>query len=198
MASEDGAGIVSNIGCDVNNTSQRAIESVGSETVGVTSSGATSRIVVEETDDRARDSARHSPRTPTDLPAASPFHTNTEGHTLQRDTGLASSSGDVAESVASSKPDNETQQPSPQRRSMSRHDSDLDDTACLPGEPDGNLLPCYPFRCAKFLERYFQTGGSSLMSMSFVLSGCICPSSLTASYKAFVPMFQYIEYIRYR
>lgn len=149
MASEDGAGIVSNVGYDVNNTSQRAIESVGSETVGVASSRTAARIVVEETDEGASDPAHNSPRTPTGLPAASPFHTdhtNTEGHALQRNTGLASSSGDVAQLVASSEPDNETHQPSSQRRSMSRHDSDLDDTARLPGEPDGNfsfrIIPC--------------------------------------------------------
>lgn len=139
MASEDGAGIVSNVGYDVNNTSQRAIESVGSETVGVTSFRTAARIVIEETDEGARDPAHNSPRTPTGLPAASPFHTNTEGHALQRNTGLASSSGDVAQLVASSEPNNETHQPSSQRRSMSRHDSDLDDTARLPREPNGNF-----------------------------------------------------------
>ena len=149
MASEDGAGIVSNVGYDVNNTSQRAIESVGSETVGVTSSRTAARIVVEETDEGARDPAYNSPRTPTGLPAASPFHTNTEGHALQRNTGLVSSSGDVAQLVASSEPVNETHQPSSQRRSMSRHDSDLDDTARLPGEPDGNFSFCIIPCCAK-------------------------------------------------
>ncbi|XP_071573770.1 uncharacterized protein [Temnothorax nylanderi] len=145
MASEDGAGIVSNVGCDVNNTSERATESVGSKAGSVTSSGTASRPVVEGTDERARDPARNSPRTPTDLPAsASPFHGNTEGHALPRDTGtgLASSSGDVADLVASTEPDNQTQQPSPQRRSMSHHGSDLDDTACLPGEPDGSPDHC--------------------------------------------------------
>lgn len=157
MASEDGAGIVSNVGCDVNNTKQRATESVGNEAAGATSSGTASRAVVEETDDRARDPARNSPRTPTGLPAASPFHANTEGHALRRDTGLASSSGDVAQLVASSEPDNRTQQPSPQRRSMSHHDSDLDDTACLLGQPDGNPLPCY-FLLREALGRYFQAG----------------------------------------
>lgn len=142
MASEDGARIVSNVGCDVNNTSQRATESVGSETVRVTSSGTASRIAVEVTDDRARDSARNSPRTPTGLPAASPFCTDTEGHALRRSTSLAGPSGDVAELVASSGTDSETRQPSPQRRSMSHHGSDLDDTACLPGEPDGSPDHC--------------------------------------------------------
>lgn len=143
MASEDSTNIVSNVGCDVNNTSHRATEPVGSETVGVASSETTSRTVVEETDGRARDPAHNSPRTPTGFPAASPFHANTERHALRKDTGLTSSSGDVAELVASSEPDNETPQSSPQRRSMSHHGSDLDDTACLLGEPDGNRLPCY-------------------------------------------------------
>ncbi|KYN20457.1 PREDICTED: uncharacterized protein LOC108760852 [Trachymyrmex cornetzi] len=146
MASKDGAGIVSNVGYDVNNTSQRAIESVGSETVGVTSSRTAASSVVEEADEGARDPAHNSPRTPTGLPAASPIHTNTEGYALQRNTGHASSSGDVAQLVASSEPssdpDNETHQPSSQRRSMSRHDSDLDDTARLPGEPDGSPDHC--------------------------------------------------------
>ncbi|KYM99378.1 PREDICTED: uncharacterized protein LOC108776758 [Cyphomyrmex costatus] len=145
MASEDGAGIVSNVGCDVNNTSQRAIVSVGSETAGVTSSGTVASVVVEETDVEAREPARNSPRTPTDLPAASPSHTNTEGHALQSSAGLAGSSGDVAQLAASSErsePDNETHQPSAPRRSMSRHDSDLDNTARLPGEPDGSPDHC--------------------------------------------------------
>ncbi|XP_025074610.1 uncharacterized protein LOC105429337 [Pogonomyrmex barbatus] len=146
MASEDGAGIVSNVGCDVNNTSQRATESVGGEAAVVTSSGTASRTVVERTEGRARDPARNSPRTPTSLPAASPqFHANTEGHALRRDTGLAGSgSGDaVAELVASSEPDSEaTQQPSAQRRSMSHQSGDLDNGACLPGEPDGSPDHC--------------------------------------------------------
>lgn len=155
MASEDGAGIVSNAGCDVNNTSQRTTESIGSEAGCVTSSGTVSRSVLEETNGRAHDSAPNSPRTPTGLPAASPFHANTEGHALRRNTGLASSSGDVPELLASTEPDNETQQPSSQRRSMSHHDSDLDDTACLPAEPDGNL-PFYSFLRQAF-PRLFST-----------------------------------------
>lgn len=170
MASEDGAGIVSNVGCDVNNTSQRATESVGSEAVSVESSGTASLTGVEETDGRVRDSARNSPRTPTGLPAASPFHANTEGHALRRDTGLAGSSGDVVEPVASSEPDNETQQPSTQRRSMSHHGSDLDDIARLPGQPDGNLLPRYSL-LREALGRYFQAAGSSSIYVSFVTLG---------------------------
>jgi len=176
MASEDGAGIVSNVGCDVNNTSQRTTESVGSEAVSVESSGTASRTGVEETDGRACDPARNSPRTPTGLPAASPFHANTEGHALRRDTGLAGSSGDVAEPVvASSEPGNETQQPSTQRRSMSHHGSDLDDTARLPGQPDGNLLPRYSL-LREALGRYFQAAGSSSIYVSFVTLGWICLS----------------------
>ncbi|XP_012529966.2 uncharacterized protein LOC105833080 [Monomorium pharaonis] len=144
MASEDGAGIVSNVGCDVNNTRQRATEAVGSETVGVASSGTAARPVDEETADRERDPARNSPRTPTGLLAASPFHANTEGHALRKDTGFASSSGDVAELVASiTETDYQTpQRPSIQRRSMSHRGTHLDDTAHLLAEPDGSPDHC--------------------------------------------------------
>lgn len=187
MASEDGAGIVSNEGCDVNNTSQRTTEPVGSGAVSVTSPGTASRIVVEETNGRAHDTVPNSPRTPTGLPAASPFHANTEGHALRRDTGLASSSGDVPELVASSESDNETQQPCPQRRSMSHHGTDLDDTACLPGKPDGNLLPSCSLSCEVF-RRDFRATGMSLTSMSFLTPGCVYPRSLT-DLKLCVPMF---------
>lgn len=184
MASENGAGIVSNVGCDVNNTSERATESVASAAVSVTSSGTTSRPGVEEADRRAHDPARNSPRTPTGLPAASPSHANTEGHALRRDTGLASSSGDVADLVASSEPDNETHQPSLQRRSMSRHDSDLDDTACLPGEPDGNPLPyCLLSHVAR--TTCFHAADSSPIFVSLEMPRCAYPGSLTARCRGF-------------
>ncbi|KAL0132276.1 hypothetical protein PUN28_000218 [Cardiocondyla obscurior] len=142
MASEDGAGIVSNVGCDVNNTSQRVIEYAGSKAGRAAPPGTTSRTVVDETDGRAYKSTRDTPRTPTGLPAASPFHGNTEEHALRRDTGRAGPSGDVAEPVASNKSDSEAQQPFPQRRSMSHHGDDLDGAACLPGEPDGSSDHC--------------------------------------------------------
>ncbi|XP_012234513.1 uncharacterized protein [Linepithema humile] len=138
MASEDGAGIVSNVGYDVNNTIQRAAESIGSKTADGTSSATTWHAVIERTAGRASDPASNSPGTPTGFPAASPFHANTEGHALRRDSGPTSSCGDVEERVAGES-DNETQQPShQQQRSMSHQRTDLDGAACLPGEPDGN------------------------------------------------------------
>lgn len=141
MASEDGAGIVSNVGYDVNNTSQRAAKSIGSETADGTSSATTWHAAVERTAGCASDPASNSPGTPTGFPAASPFHTNTEGHALRRDLGPAASScGDVEERGAS-EPNNETQQPS-QQRNMSHQRTDLDGAACLPGGPDGNLVSC--------------------------------------------------------
>lgn len=133
MASEDGAGIVSNAGCDVNNTSERATNFVGSEAAYGTSSGTTwQRSVVERTANRASDIAPNSPGTPTGFPAASPFHANTEGHALKRDSGPASSSGDVGERRAS---DNDT---SSQQCSMSHPGTDLDRSVRLPEETDGN------------------------------------------------------------
>lgn len=152
MASEDGAGIVSNVGCDVNNTNQRADEPAGGETTRSTLAETTWRNVVEKTTaaiavaaaaGRACDPAHSSSRTPTGFPTASPFHANTEGHgRLQRDSDPASLSGDVGEQVAS-EPDNESRSPSPQRRSMSHQRTDPDSgTARFPGEPDGNLVLC--------------------------------------------------------
>lgn len=134
MASEDGASIVSNVGCDVNNTSDRTTEPVRSEAADGTASGTTWRrdVVVEGTAARASDPAANSPGTPTGSPAASPFHANTEGHALPRDSGPASSSGDVAERLAA---DSET---IGQRRTMSHPGTDLDCTARLPEETDGN------------------------------------------------------------
>ncbi|XP_011141872.2 uncharacterized protein LOC105184661 [Harpegnathos saltator] len=153
MASEDGAGIVSNVGCDVNNTSQRTDEPAGGQATSATSAKTTWRNVVERTTATTAaaaagracdpDPARSSSRTPTGFPAASPFHANTEGHgTSQRDSDPTSLSGDVGERVPS-EPDNESRSPSPQRRSMSHQRTDLDSgTACLPGEPDGNPDHC--------------------------------------------------------
>lgn len=142
MASENGAGIVSNVGCDVNNTSQRTAESAGREAAGTSSYGTTWHAAVLERppSGRACDHARNSPRTPTGFPAASSFHATTEEHGgLRRDSDPVSTSGDVGERVAS-EPDSKTRSPSPQRRSMSRQGNDLDGTARLPGEPDGNLV----------------------------------------------------------
>ncbi|XP_070171374.1 uncharacterized protein [Polyergus mexicanus] len=137
MASEDGAGIVSNAGCDVNNTCDRATNLVGSEATDGTTSGTTWQLsVVETTANRASDPAPNSPGTPTGFPAASPFHANTEGHALQRDSGPASSSGDVGERRAG---DNET---SSQRRGMSHPGTDLDRSVRLPEETDGNQDHC--------------------------------------------------------
>lgn len=184
MASEDGAVIVSNVGCDVNNTNQRATEPVGTETVGVASSGTASRTVIEETDSHARDSARNSPRTPTGLPAASPIHANTEGHALRKNTSLASSSGDVARLRASSEPDDETPQPFTQRRSMSRNGTDLEDTARLLGEPDGNRLLCYSL-LRETLDKSFQI---SLLSGPFAILGDVYYSNLTVA-KLRISMF---------
>ncbi|KAM0736802.1 Lysine-specific demethylase RSBN1L [Formica fusca] len=137
MASEDGAGIVSNVGCDVNNTSDRATNLVGSEATDGATSGTTWQLgVVERTANRASEPAPNSPGTPTGFPAASPFHANTEGHALQRDSGPASSSGDVGERRAG---DNET---SSQRRIMSHPGTDLDRSVRLPEETDGNQDHC--------------------------------------------------------
>ncbi|XP_072750726.1 uncharacterized protein [Anoplolepis gracilipes] len=131
MASENGAGIVSNVGCDVNNTGDGAANLVGSEAAdGTTSTTTWRRTVVERTAGRTSDPAPNSPGTPTGFPAASPFHANTEGHALQRDSGPASSSGDVGERVTS---DNET---SSQGRSMSHPGTDLDRAVRLPEETD--------------------------------------------------------------
>lgn len=136
MASEDGTGIVSNVGCDVNNTSDRATNSGGSEATDETTPGTTwQHVVVESTAGRASDPAPNSPGTPTGFPAASPpFYANTEGHALQRDSGSASSFGvgDVGERVAN---DNETPD---QRSSMSHPGTDPDRTVRLPEETDGN------------------------------------------------------------
>lgn len=146
MASEDGAVIVSNsnAGCDVNNTGQRASELVDSEAADRTSSDTTWRIVDEGTADC--DHARSSARTPTGFPAASQFHANTEGHASRRDSSSASSFGDVGERAASVHDDQTHRQPSPQRLTMSHQKTDLDGgTACLPGEPDGNLISCHSF-----------------------------------------------------
>ncbi|EZA53773.1 Round spermatid basic protein 1-like protein [Ooceraea biroi] len=142
MASEDGAGIVSNVRCNVNNTIERAAESAGEGATGATSSETTRHTVAEGTADRVNDPARNSPRTPTGIPAASPFHANTEGHSLPRNSSLVCSSGDVEERVTG-EPDNDTQQqPSLQRRIMSHQRTDLDSTACLPAEPDGSPDHC--------------------------------------------------------
>lgn len=155
MASEDGAGIVSNVGYDVNNTIQRAAESIGSETADGTPSETTWHVVAERTADRASDPASNSPGTPTGFPAASPFHANTEGHALRRDSDPASSCGDVEERVTSES-DNETQQPShQQQRNMSHQRTDPDGTACLPGEPDGNLVSCHSLLCKAFSTVFF-------------------------------------------
>ncbi|XP_032679081.1 uncharacterized protein LOC116847802 [Odontomachus brunneus] len=146
MASEDGAGIVSNVGCDVNNTSERADEPAGGETTSATSAETTWCSVVEKTTTAAAASlaasARSSSRTPTGFPAASPFHANTEGHgRLQRDSDPASLSGDVGKRVASES--DESRSPSPQRRSMSHQRTDPDSgTARLPGEPDDSPDHC--------------------------------------------------------
>lgn len=155
MASEDGAGIVSNAGCDVNNTSESATNFVGSEAASGTSSGTTWQrgSVVERTADRASDLAPNSPGTPTGFPAASPFRaTNTEeGHASPWDSGPASSSGDVGERRAS---DNEM---SSQRGSMSHPGTDLDRSVRLPEETDGNrhsvsFVVVRVSCCVKFLE----------------------------------------------
>lgn len=143
MASEDGAGIVSNVRCDVNITIDRTAESAGERATDTTSSGTSRRTVVGRTADRASDSARNSSRTPTGIPAAaSPSHANTEEHASRKNSGpSACASGDVQEQAET---DNDTHQPSLQRRAMSHQRTDLDSGACLPGEPDGNPASCHP------------------------------------------------------
>jgi len=145
MASENSAGIVSNVGCDVNNTIQQTAQSARKETRCTTLFETTRYTVVERTADCANTPAHNLLRTPTGIPAASPSDANTEGHALRKNSGPACSFGNVEEQVIR-EADNETQQPSFQRRTMSHQRTDPDSIASLPGKPDGNIVLCHLLR----------------------------------------------------
>lgn len=143
MASENGASVVSNIQYDVNNTNQRASEPAGGERTNAISSSLTWHTVLEKTIPHQSDTACNLFRTPTVFPTASSFHTNTEECGLQRDSSLVSLSGDVEEQDTN-EPDSKIQSVLPQSYNMSLQqktdlDLDLDNTVCLPRQPDGNV-----------------------------------------------------------
>ncbi|KAK2586057.1 hypothetical protein KPH14_008350 [Odynerus spinipes] len=143
MASENDTSIVSNERCDVNNTIQQVFE----PSRGEISSAKVLRTqwgkVDKEATDCSGDIGLNSNRTPTVFPTASSFNTNTDGHELQRNANILSSSGDVQERENNKFAVSTTLHTLPSKSdSMSAQRNDLDSAACVPEKTDDNPDHC--------------------------------------------------------